>query len=122
MAFDSTADRAMMLGEFSGDSNPVDPPTNPSLSAISILCLDSFGLPEAGVAVDIRIISIPSGSQNIAFKGAKQTATSDGDGVARFEVVQGSTCEWKRGLADVWTKVSIDSDGVTNVTSVIGSP
>lgn len=100
----------------------VSPPTNPSLSAIQVLCLDSAGQPESGVAIDIRIITVPSGSQNIAFKGAKQTATSDGSGIARFEVVQGSVCEWKRGLADVWQSVAIDSDGVTNVTSVIGSP
>ena len=100
----------------------ITPPSNPSLSAIVVLCLDAAGQPEAGVAVDIRIITVPSGSQNIAYKGAKQTATSNVNGVARFEVVQGSVCEWKRGKADVWSSVTIDSDSVTNVTSVIGSP
>lgn len=100
----------------------ITPPVNPSLSAIEVLCVDSAGQPEEGVNVDIRIVSIPSGSVNYAFKGAKQTATSDGDGIARFEVVQSATYEWKRGLADVWQKVVIDPDGVTNVTSVIGSP
>lgn len=104
------------------DAVVVTPPTSPSLSAIEVLCLDSAGQIEVGVDVDIRMVSIPSGSQNIAFKGAKQTATSDADGIARFEVVQGSTCEWKRGAADVWQRISVDADGVTNVASVIGSP
>jgi hypothetical protein len=100
----------------------ITPPSNPSLSAIVVLCLDAAGQPEASVAIDIRIVTAPSGSQNIAYKGAKQTATSDANGIARFEVVQGSICEWKRGKADVWSSVTINSDSVTNVTSVIGSP
>lgn len=100
----------------------ITPPSNPSLSAIVVLCLDAAGQPEASVAIDIRIVTVPSGSQNIAYKGAKQTATSNVNGIAQFEVVQGSVCEWKRGKADVWSSVTIDSDSVTNVTSVIGSP
>jgi len=100
----------------------ITPPSNPSLSAIVVLCLDAAGQPEPDVNIDIRIVTVPSGSQNTAYKGAKQTATSDADGIARFEVVQGSICEWKRGRADVWSRVTIDSDSVTNVTSVIGSP
>jgi hypothetical protein len=100
----------------------ITPPSNPSLSAIVVLCLDAAGQPEASVAIDIRIVTVPSGSQNIAYKGAKQTATSNVNGIAQFEVVQGSVCEWKRGKADVWSSVTIDSDSMTNVTSVIGSP
>lgn len=100
----------------------ITPPSNPSLSAIVVLCLDAAGQPEAAVAIDIRIVTVPSGSQNIAYKGAKQTATSNGNGIAQFQVVRGSVCEWKRGKADVWSSVTIDSDSVTNVTSVIGSP
>lgn len=103
-------------------ASAVTPPASPSLSAIEVLCLDSTGQIESGVDVDIRMVAIPGGSQNMAFKGAKQTATSGVDGIARFEVVQGSTCEWKRGAADAWQRISVDSDGVTNVTSVIGSP
>lgn len=100
----------------------VTPPSTPGLSAVEVLCVDSAGQPEEGITVDIRMITIPSGSQNVAYRGTKQTATSDSDGIARFEVVQGATYEWKRGLADVWQQVAIDSDSVTNVTSVIGSP
>jgi hypothetical protein len=100
----------------------ITPPATPGLSAIVVLCLDAAGQPEPDVDIDIRIVTVPSGSTNTAFKGAKQTATSDVDGIARFEVVQGSICEWKRGRADVWSRVTIDSDSVTNVTSVIGSP
>jgi hypothetical protein len=100
----------------------ITPPTTPGLSAIVVLCLDAAGQPEADVDIDIRIVTVPSGSTNIAYKGSKQTATSNVNGIARFEVVQGSVCEWKRGKADVWSRVTIDSDSVTNVTSVIGSP
>ena len=100
----------------------ITPPTTPGLSAIVVLCLDAAGQPEADVDIDIRIVTVPSGSTNIAYKGSKQTATSNVNGIAQFEVVQGSVCEWKRGKADVWSRVTIDSDSVTNVTSVIGSP
>lgn len=100
----------------------ITPPATPGLSAIEVLCIDASGQPESGVKVDIRIAIVPSGSQNVAYKGTKQTATSDVDGIARFEVVQGATYEWKRGTADVWTRVAIDNDAVTSVTSIIGSP
>lgn len=100
----------------------ITPPTNPSLSALVVLCLDEDGEPEADVDIDIRIVTVPSGDQNIAYKGSKQTATSDVDGIARLEAVQGSVCEWKRGRSDVWARVTIDGDSSTNVTSIIGSP
>lgn len=122
MALGTSTQRFAVLGLFAGLDNPVAPPALPTLSAIELLCVDSAGQPEPGAEVAIRIITIPSGSQNVAYRGSKQTATSDSDGIARFEVVQGATYEWKRGLADVWQQVAIDSDSVTNVTSVIGSP
>lgn len=100
----------------------ITPPANPGLSALVVLCLDEDGEPEAGVDIDIRIVTVPSGDQNIAYKGSKQTATSDVDGIARLEAVQGSVCEWKRGRSDVWARVTIDGDSSTNVTSIIGSP
>jgi len=100
----------------------VTPPTSPSKSAIEVLCVDENVDAESGVAVDFRIVTIPTGDQNIAYKGTKQTATSDVDGIARFEVARGSVCEYKRGEADVWQRVTVDNDSVTNVTSFIGSP
>jgi len=100
----------------------VTPPTSPSKSAIEVLCVDENVDAESGVAVDFRIVTIPTGDQNIAYKGTKQTATSNVDGIARFEVARGSVCEYKRGEADVWQRVTVDNDSVTNVTSFIGSP
>lgn len=100
----------------------VTPPSNPSLSAIEVLCLGADDTAESGIDVDFRIVTIPSGDQNKAYSGAKKTVTSDGDGIARIEVAQGSTYEYKRGTAQIWSRVTVDADGVTNVTSFIGSP
>jgi hypothetical protein len=100
----------------------VTPPTNPAKSALEILCLDETGEPEADVAVDIRIAVVPSGDQNIAYKGTKQTATSDANGVARLEAIKGAEYEYKRGKAEVWNRVTIGSGDTTSVSSFIGSP
>lgn len=100
----------------------VTPPSNPSLSAIEVLCLGAHDTAESGIDVDFRIVTIPSGDQNKSYSGTKKTVTSDEDGIARIEVAQGSTYEYKRGVAQVWNRVTVDADGVTNVTSFIGSP
>lgn len=100
----------------------VDAPTNPAKSALQVLCVDEDGEPEAGVAVDIRIVKVPSGSVNIAFKGTKQTATSGVDGVAEFEAYKGGTYQYKRGTADEWESVVIGNGDTTNVNSFIGAP
>jgi hypothetical protein len=99
----------------------VTPPTNPDLSAVVVLCLGTDFEPEAGVTIDIRIKTLPSGSTNTAYPGIKQTATSNGSGIATLEAPKGSVCEWKRGKEDSWTEITIGSDDQTNVTSIIGS-
>lgn len=100
----------------------VTPPTNPLLSALSILCVGNDGQPEADVDIDIKIITVPDGDENIAYKGSKKTATSDGNGVASFEAVKGAVYEYKRGTAQIWERVTIGSGSSTDVTSFIGSP
>ena len=100
----------------------VTPPTNPDLSAIEVLCLDEDFAAASGIDVDFRMASVAAGDQNRAHPGAKKTVTSNGSGIARFEGPQGATIEWKRGTGQQWTAVTLDSDSVTNVTSLIGSP
>lgn len=97
-------------------------PSNPDTSALVILCLDANGDPEPDVSIDIRIVTVPSGDQNIAYKGTKQTATSDANGYATLQAIKGAVYEYKRGKAEVWSKVTIGSGSATNVQSVIGSP
>jgi len=97
-------------------------PTNPDLSAIEVLCLGADFTASSNIDIDFRMAVIPSSDQNNAFPGAKVTVTSNASGIARWEAPQGAAIEYKRGRADVWTRVTLDSDGVTNVTSVIGSP
>lgn len=99
----------------------VTPPTNPDLSAVVVLCLGTDFEPEAGVTIDIRIVTLPSGSTNTAYPGIKQTATSNVSGIATLEAPKGSVCEWKRGKEDSWTEITIGSGDQTNVTSIIGS-
>jgi hypothetical protein len=100
----------------------VTSPTNPDLSAIEVLCLGADFTASSGIDIDFRMAVIPSSDQNNAFPGAKVTVTSNVSGIARWEAPQGAAIEYKRGRADVWTRVTLDSDSVTNVTSVIGSP
>jgi hypothetical protein len=97
-------------------------PSNPDMSVLTILCLDANGDPEQGVSIDIRIVTVPSGDLNIAYKGAKQTALSDANGYATLQAIKGAVYEYKRGKAEVWAKVTIGAGVSTNVQSVIGSP
>jgi hypothetical protein len=100
----------------------VEVPTNPAKSALHVLCVDEDGEPEVGVAVDIRIIKVPSGSTDIAFKASKQTANSDANGTASFEAYKNATYQIKRGKADEWETITISSGDTTSVTSFIGAP
>lgn len=100
----------------------VTPPTNPALSAIEVLCLGADFTAQSGISIDFRMAEIPSGDQNNAYPGAKATVTSNGSGIARWEAPQGAVVEYKRGNTQTWSRATLDSDSVTNVTSVIGSP
>ena len=103
-------------------ASTVTPPTAPSLSAIEVLCLDADYVAEAAVDIDFRIVTVPSADVNTSYKGAKKTVESNVSGVARYEGPQGSKIEYKRGAATVWNEVTLDADGVTNVSSFIGGP
>jgi len=100
----------------------VTPPDNPDLSAIVVTCLGTDFEIEAGVTIDLRVKTLPTGSENTTFPGAKQTATSNVNGIATLYGPKNSVCQWKRGKADVWTDITIGSADQTNVTSIIGSP
>jgi hypothetical protein len=99
----------------------ITPPDNPDLSAIVVTCLGADFETQSGVTIDLRIITLPSGSTNAAYPGLKQTATSNGSGIATLYAPKGSVCEWKRGKEDSWTEITIGSGDQTNVTSIIGS-
>jgi len=99
----------------------ITPPDNPDLSAIVVTCLGTDFETQSGVTIDLRIITLPSGSTNAAYPGLKQTATSNGSGIATLYAPKGSVCEWKRGKEDSWTEITIGSGDQTNVTSIIGS-
>ena len=99
----------------------VTPPANQDLSAVVVLCLGTDFEAESGVTIDLRIVTFPSGSTNTAYPGLKQTATSNGSGIATLYAPKGSVCEWKRGKEDSWTEITIGSGDQTNVTSIIGS-
>lgn len=103
-------------------ASAVASPTEPTLSAIEVLCLDANYAAEVGVDIDFRIVTIPSGDTDTAYTSAKKTVTSNSSGIARHEVPQGSVIEYKRGAANVWGQVTVDSDDATSVESVIGSP
>ncbi len=100
----------------------VTPPTNPSLSAIEVLCLGVDFEAESDIDIDFRIAEIETGDQNKTYSGAKVTVSSDSNGIARWEAPQGFVVEYKRGNTHSWQRVTLDSDSATNVTSVIGSP
>lgn len=98
----------------------VTPPTTPGLSAIEVLCLDGDYEATAGIDIDFRIVTVPSGDMNNSYKGVKKTVTSNVSGVSRYEAPQGSVIEYKRGTAVEWNAATLDADSSTSVTSFIG--
>lgn len=107
---------------YSMTQTAITPPSAPNLSVLTILCLDAAGAVESGVSIDIRIVTVPSGDTNTAYKGSKQTVVSNGSGIASLEAVRGAVYEYKRGTRDVWAEVTIGDAATTDVTSFIGSP
>jgi len=99
----------------------ITPPDNPDLSAVVVTCLGTDFETESGVTIDLRIITLPTGSTNAAYPGMKQTATSNGSGIATLYAPKGSVCEWKRGKEDSWTEITIDDAEQTNVTNIIAN-
>jgi hypothetical protein len=97
-------------------------PSSPDSSVLTVLCLDELGEPEPGVDIDIRIVTVPSGDTNTAYKGSKQTAVSNSSGIASLQAIKGAVYEYKRGKAEIWNRVTIGSGATTNVSSFIGSP
>jgi hypothetical protein len=100
----------------------VPAPSSPDLSVLQVLCVDGAGQVQGDVAIDVRLVSVPAGSTNTAYLGAKQTWVSGNDGVASGEVVRRATYEIKRGQAAEWARVMIPDADVATVTSIVGAP
>ena len=98
------------------------PPVGPAKSTLTILCLDGAGDVQAGIDIDLRIVSAPGGDEDIAYGATKQTDTSDVNGLVTFQAVRGAVYEYKRGRADRWHRVTIDDAEATSVVSFIGAP
>jgi hypothetical protein len=100
----------------------IDPPESPLMSLLTVLCLDENGMPEADVEVDLRIVTVPTGDTNIAYKGNKKTGVSDANGIAMIEAPRGSRCQIKRGPGADWKTIAIADAASTDIESIIGSP
>lgn len=97
-------------------------PSTPDKTVLTILCLDNDGDAVSAVNVSIRYTAIPTGSEDIAFPGGTITKTSNGSGIVSFEVIKGSTIEYKRGTRDVWIEALMSDEDNTSITSFIGTP
>jgi hypothetical protein len=100
----------------------ITPPDGPTKTVLTILCLDENGDADSGVNVSIRYVTIPTDSVDIAFPGASITKTSNGSGIATFQVIKGATIEYKRGTRDVWLQATMSNEDTTSITSFIGTP
>lgn len=100
----------------------ISPPDGPTKTVLTILCLDENGDADSGVNVSIRYVTIPTDSVDIAFPGASITKTSNGSGIATFQVIKGATIEYKRGTRDVWLEATMSDEDTTSITSFIGTP
>jgi len=100
----------------------ITPPDGPTKTVLTILCLDENGDADSGVNVSIRYVTVPTDSVDIAFPGASITKTSNGSGVATFQVIKGATIEYKRGTRDVWLESTMSDEDTTSITSFIGTP
>jgi hypothetical protein len=102
------------------DPVSVTVPDDPTLATLLVKTLDEYGAVEPDVDIEVRLRKIPDGSTGIAFDGARQTATSDGSGIASFTVVRGATYQYKRGTANAWSSAVIEDADSTTVESFIG--
>lgn len=107
---------------YSMTQTSITPPDGPTKTALTILCLDENGDADSGVNVSIRYVTVPTDSVDIAFPGASITKTSNGSGVATFQVIKGATIEYKRGTRDVWLEATMSDEDTTSITSFIGTP
>lgn len=96
-------------------------PANPSLSTLSVLCVDEYAEIEVGVIVKARITKSPTGSIGYAFDGKSQVAISNESGIASLTVVRGAEYQIRRGNCQQWEKVLIADSDTTLVGSFIGS-
>jgi hypothetical protein len=103
-------------------TNTIPEPSTPDKTVLTILCLNSTGDAASGVSISIRYTAIPVDSEDIAFPGGTITGTSNGSGVASFEVIKGATIEYKRGTRDVWLEAVMSDEDTTSITSFIGTP
>ncbi len=102
--------------------NSVAPPSDPTLSLLSVLCVDEAGAVEEGVTIYVRIKTVPSGSTGYAYDGTSQSGTSAANGQVTFNVVRQAVYQYKRGTSQEWTDVTIPNTPTCEVTSVIGQP
>lgn len=107
---------------YSMTQTSITPPDGPTKTVLTILCLDENGDADSGVNVSIRYVTVPTDSVDIAFPGASITKTSNGSGVATFQVIKGATIEYKRGTRDVWLEATMSDEDTTSITSFIGTP
>lgn len=101
---------------------PIPAPPGPSMSLVAVLCLDASNQPEPGVVVDLRVVVVPPGDINVAYKGNKQSAISGADGIATLVAPRGAKYQIRRGPAADWQTITIADAELTDVGSFIGSP
>jgi len=101
----------------------ITPPADPSLSTVTVKCVDELGIIEEGVIVKAELIEIPLNSTGIAFDKAKQSATSNASGIATLTLVRLATYHIIRGTTKPTVlKVTIADTSTSTITSFIGAP
>lgn len=108
--------------DYTGTLVATSGPSAPNLSVIEVSCLDGDYAAEEGVDIDFRIVTVPEGDSDRAFRSTKTTVTSNSSGVARYEAPYGSIIEYKRGSATVWESAIVQSAATTSIGSFIGAP
>lgn len=87
-------------------------------------CLSQLGLPESGVTMSMRAVSLEHGSTGLALDTTVRTTTSDANGLAQFaDLIPGVRYQaWRGSGARVYVTIPSDADSTLELNSLLGTP
>lgn len=114
MAFDTTSERALMLGEFCGDG-PVIPGTTTGQITVR-----NAGVAQQGVTVEVEIRKLANGTTGSGIENPLSSGTTDVDGYVEFTgLPRLATYRVRIGEGKWFTGVTLDAD-TTPLAGVLG--
>lgn len=120
MAFDSTSDRALMLGEFCGDAGEaIITPSDPD-ETTGYLTVQTEGEPVPDVVVSVQIMKLANGTTGSGIDDPLATGITDVSGLVEFPgLPRLATYRVRIGEGAWFRGVTLDAD-TTPLAGVLG--